>query len=244
MHAGSTSTPICASPKEPRRDRGQFPPASARQPLHRRRRGDGLYVDAHRLFDLREGNRGLLGAADDAGGQDLRLAQDLRRDLVHRAGLWPGHRHVRRLSRRRHLSHQRSVQRLRGHPYPGHARLEAGVPRRPPGLLRRQPHPQYRHGRRRAGVAVAHPDRSPPGGPAHPADAAGARRRHRRESAAHHGSQCAHAGAEPRRPQRPDRRASMSASARCTRSSTGSAWTNSCRAPRPSSITPSNRPAP
>src|SRR3546814_7980619 len=53
--------PICASlPKEPRRDRGQFPPAGARQPLHRRRRGHGLYPDAHGLFHLRQGNRRLL----------------------------------------------------------------------------------------------------------------------------------------------------------------------------------------
>ncbi len=67
MYAGSTNTPICASlPKEPRRDRGQFPPAGARQSLHRRRRGDGLYAHAHRLLHLRQGNGGLLRPVDDA----------------------------------------------------------------------------------------------------------------------------------------------------------------------------------
>ena len=53
----------------------------------RRRREHGLDAHAHRPLDLRQGDRGLLLPGADAGGPDRRLAEDLRRDLVHRPRL-------------------------------------------------------------------------------------------------------------------------------------------------------------
>ncbi len=107
---------------------------------------------------------------------DGRVAQDLRRHLVHRPRLRRRDLAL-RLPRRRHLHHQRSLCRQRRDPHARHPHVEAGVPRRRDRLLRRQSHPQHRRRRRGAGNAVADADRDPAGGLADSADAPDARRR-------------------------------------------------------------------
>ena len=89
----------------------------------------------------------------------------------------------------------------------------------------RRPHPQHRRGRRGAGVAVAHPDRDASGGHPHSADEAHAQGRDQPGAARHPDRQRAPAGAELGRPQGADRLRAIPASARCTRSSPGSAST-------------------
>ena len=98
-------------------------------------------------------------------------------------------------------------QRLPGHPRAGHPRLEAGLPRGRDRRLRGRPHPQHRHGRRRAGEPVAHADGDPPGGDPLPADEALSTRGGGRETPEGHAPQRPQAGPEPRRPQGPGRRA-------------------------------------
>ena len=50
-------------------------------------RAMGVHADAHRALHLRQGDRGFLLPGADAGRPDLRLAEDVRRHLVHRPRL-------------------------------------------------------------------------------------------------------------------------------------------------------------